>query len=83
MTTLATRSHAHSLKHQDIRTAIRNPTGTRPHLFVPDVALDLLVKPQIKFLEAPSLRYEELVKISARYVISQTLAQTRPKNASA
>lgn len=57
-----------SLENQDIRTAIRNSTGPRPSLFVPEVAFDLLVKPQIKLLEAPSLRcvelvYEELVKI--------------------
>ncbi|GMK56657.1 hypothetical protein CspeluHIS016_0304970 [Cutaneotrichosporon spelunceum] len=52
----------------DIRTAIRNSTGPRPSMFVPEVAFDLLVKPQIKLLEAPSLRcvelvYEELMKI--------------------
>ncbi|KAG9024653.1 Dynamin- GTPase protein [Tulasnella sp. JGI-2019a] len=57
-----------NLSAQDIRTAIRNSTGPRPSLFVPEVAFDLLVKPQIKLLEAPSLRcvemvYEELVKI--------------------
>jgi dynamin 1-like protein len=57
-----------SLENQDIRTAIRNSTGPRPSLFVPEVAFDLLVKPQIKLLEAPSMRcvelvYEELVKI--------------------
>ncbi|KZT56849.1 hypothetical protein CALCODRAFT_496837 [Calocera cornea HHB12733] len=57
-----------NLTTQDIRTAIRNSTGPRPSLFVPEVAFDLLVKPQIKLLEAPSLRcvelvYEELVKI--------------------
>ena len=57
-----------SLTTQDIRTAIRNSTGPRPSLFVPEAAFDLLVKPQIKLLEAPSLRcvelvYEELVKI--------------------
>ena len=57
-----------NLDNQDIRTAIRNSTGPRPSLFVPEVAFDLLVKPQIKLLEAPSLRcvelvYEELVKI--------------------
>lgn len=58
----------HNLDVQDIRTAIRNSTGPRPSLFVPEAAFDLLVKPQIKLLEAPSLRcvelvYEELVKI--------------------
>lgn len=57
-----------NLTTQDIRTAIRNSTGPRPSLFVPEAAFDLLVKPQIKLLEAPSIRcvelvYEELVKI--------------------
>ncbi|KAK7685765.1 hypothetical protein QCA50_011111 [Cerrena zonata] len=58
----------HNLDSQDIRTAIRNSTGPRPSLFVPEIAFDLLVKPQIKLLESPSVRcvelvYEELVKI--------------------
>lgn len=57
-----------NLSLSDIRTAIRNSTGPRPSLFVPEVAFDLLVKPQIKLLEAPGLRcvelvYEELMKI--------------------
>ncbi|KAF9963383.1 Dynamin- GTPase protein [Modicella reniformis] len=57
-----------NLSVQDIRTAIRNSTGPRPSLFVPEIAFDLLVKPQIKLLEHPSLRcvelvYEELVKM--------------------
>lgn len=57
-----------NLSLSDIRTAIRNSTGPRPSLFVPEVAFDLLVKPQIKLLEAPALRcvelvYEELMKI--------------------
>lgn len=52
----------------DIRTAIRNSTGPRASLFVPELAFDLLVKPQIKLLEIPSQRcvelvYEELIKI--------------------
>ena len=52
----------------DIRTAIRNSTGPRPSLFVPEMAFDLLVKPQIGLLGAPSQRcvdlvYEELIKI--------------------
>lgn len=57
-----------NLSTNDIRTAIRNSTGPRPSLFVPELAFDLLVKPQIKLLEAPSHRcvelvYEELMKI--------------------
>jgi dynamin 1-like protein len=57
-----------NLSVHDIRTAIRNSTGPRPSLFVPELAFDLLVKPQIKLLEIPSQRcvelvYEELIKI--------------------
>ncbi|KAI0893948.1 Dynamin central region-domain-containing protein [Annulohypoxylon nitens] len=57
-----------NLSAVDIRTAIRNSTGPRPSLFVPELAFDLLVKPQIKMLELPSQRcvelvYEELIKI--------------------
>ncbi|KAL1927844.1 hypothetical protein VTP01DRAFT_3249 [Rhizomucor pusillus] len=57
-----------NLTDNDIRTAIRNSTGPRPSLFVPELAFDLLVRPQIKLLETPSLRcvelvYEELMKI--------------------
>jgi len=57
-----------NLGDQDIRTAIRNSTRPRPSLFIPEVAFDLSVKPQIKPLESPSSRcvelvYEELVRI--------------------
>lgn len=57
-----------NLSISDIRTAIRNSTGPRPSLFVPELAFDLLVKPQIKLLLDPSQRcvelvYEELMKI--------------------
>ncbi|KAF8467722.1 Dynamin central region-domain-containing protein [Kalaharituber pfeilii] len=57
-----------NLSVQDIRTAIRNSTGPRPSLFVPELAFDLLVKPQIRLLETPANRcvelvYEELIKI--------------------
>ncbi|KAI9890372.1 MAG: Dynamin- GTPase protein [Vezdaea aestivalis] len=57
-----------NLSVSDIQTAIRNSTGPRPSLFVPEMAFDLLIKPQIKLLEIPSQRcvelvYEELMKI--------------------
>lgn len=57
-----------NLSDHDIRTAIQNSTGPRPSLFVPELAFDLLVRPQIKLLEAPSLKcvemvYEELMKL--------------------
>ncbi|KAJ5458930.1 hypothetical protein N7530_010874 [Penicillium desertorum] len=65
---LETIDPTHNLTVSDIRTAIRNSTGPRPSLFVPELAFDLLVKPQIKLLESPSQRcvelvYEELIKI--------------------
>lgn len=65
---LAAINPTHNLSIHDIRTAIRNSTGPRPSLFVPELAFDLLVKPQIKLLEEPShkcveLVYEELMKI--------------------
>ncbi|KAJ2799637.1 Dynamin- GTPase protein [Coemansia guatemalensis] len=57
-----------NLTNSDIRTAIRNSTGPRASLFVPEIAFQLLVKPQIKLLEPPAQRcvqlaYEELMKI--------------------
>lgn len=57
-----------NLTTSDIRTAIRNSKGPKPSLFLPEVAFELLVKPQIRLLEPPSLRcvelvYEELMKI--------------------
>lgn len=57
-----------NLTNNDIRTAMRNSTGPRGSLFVPELAFDLLVRPQIKMLEAPSLQcvqlaYEELTTI--------------------
>lgn len=65
---LASINPTHNLSIHDIRTAIRNSTGPRPSLFVPELAFDILVKPQIKLLEAPAHRcvelvYEELMKI--------------------
>ncbi|KAJ8654002.1 hypothetical protein O0I10_010338 [Lichtheimia ornata] len=57
-----------NITNEDIRTAIRNSTGPRCSLFVPELAFDLLVRPQIRLLEAPSLRcvemaFQELSKI--------------------
>lgn len=48
------------LTRMDILTAIRNATGPRPALFVPEVSFELLVKRQIRRLEDPSLRCVEL-----------------------
>ncbi|KAI8975167.1 Dynamin central region-domain-containing protein [Mycotypha africana] len=71
-----------NLTNHDIRTAIRNSTGPRPSLFVPELAFDLLVRPQIKLLEAPSLRcvelvYEELMKVCHSSEIKELLRYPR------
>lgn len=49
------------LSTRDILTAIRNATGPRPALFVPEISFELLVKRQVRRLEEPSLRCVELV----------------------
>ncbi|XP_029464241.1 dynamin-1-like protein isoform X2 [Rhinatrema bivittatum] len=53
----------------EILTAIRNATGPRPALFVPEVSFELLVKRQIKRLEEPSLRCVELVHEELQRII--------------
>lgn len=59
----------------DILTAIRNATGPRPSLFVPEVSFELLVKRQIRRLEEPSLRCVELVHEEMQRIIQQCGAQ--------
>ncbi|XP_026094808.1 dynamin-1-like protein isoform X1 [Carassius auratus] len=53
----------------DVLTAIRNSTGPRPALFVPEVSFELLVKRQVKRLEEPSLRCVELVHEEMQRII--------------
>ncbi|KAK6619912.1 Dynamin-1-like protein [Polyplax serrata] len=57
------------LTKRDILTAIRNATGPRPALFVPEVSFELLVKRQIRRLEDPSLRCVELVHEEMQRII--------------
>jgi len=59
------------LSMNDIRTTIRNATGPRAALFIPEVSFELLVKRQIARFEDPSLQcvemiYEELQRIVAQ-----------------
>lgn len=63
------------LETLDILTAIRNATGPRPSLFVPEVSFELLVKRQIRRLEEPSLRCVELVHEEMQRIIQQCGAQ--------
>ncbi|KAK5871559.1 hypothetical protein PBY51_004436 [Eleginops maclovinus] len=57
------------LTELDVLTAIRNATGPRPALFVPEVSFELLVKRQIKRLEEPSMRCVELVHEELQRII--------------
>ncbi|XP_043480680.1 dynamin-1-like protein [Leptopilina heterotoma] len=57
------------LTKRDILTAIRNATGPRPALFVPEVSFELLVKRQIRRLKDPSLRCVELVHEEMQSII--------------
>lgn len=57
------------LSKMDILTAIRNATGARPALFVPEVSFELLVKRQIRRLEEPSLRCVELIHEEMQRII--------------
>lgn len=63
------------LSTKDILTAIRNATGPRPALFVPEISFELLVKRQIKKLEDPSLRCVEMVFEEMQRIIQHTLQQ--------
>lgn len=61
---------ADGLTDSQIVTAIHNAGGTRPPLFVPQGAFELLVKAQIRRLEEPAMHcvdlvYDELVHIAA------------------
>jgi dynamin 1-like protein len=49
------------LSDADVRNAIRTATGPRPHLFVPEISFELLVKKQIQRLLHPSLQCVDLV----------------------
>eukprot|EP01006_Ploeotia_vitrea_P035530 TRINITY_DN65896_c10_g1_i1.p1 TRINITY_DN65896_c10_g1~~TRINITY_DN65896_c10_g1_i1.p1 ORF type:complete len:384 (+),score=215.42 TRINITY_DN65896_c10_g1_i1:38-1153(+) len=59
------------LTDQDIRTAIRNATGPRPALFVPEISFELLVRKQIERLLSPSLQCVDLVFDELQRVCSQ------------
>eukprot|EP01103_Thecamoeba_quadrilineata_P012017 TRINITY_DN299_c0_g1_i2.p1 TRINITY_DN299_c0_g1~~TRINITY_DN299_c0_g1_i2.p1 ORF type:complete len:651 (-),score=133.95 TRINITY_DN299_c0_g1_i2:332-2284(-) len=54
----------------DVRTAIRNATGPRSALFVPEMAFELLVKRQILKLKEPSLECTDLVFSELQRVVT-------------
>eukprot|EP01113_Clastostelium_recurvatum_P022676 TRINITY_DN2711_c0_g1_i4.p1 TRINITY_DN2711_c0_g1~~TRINITY_DN2711_c0_g1_i4.p1 ORF type:complete len:791 (+),score=210.28 TRINITY_DN2711_c0_g1_i4:18-2390(+) len=67
------------LSDHQIRIVLRNAAGSRPALFVPDQAFELLMRRQIEKMKDPALRaaelvLEELVRISS-IVEGKTLAR--------
>eukprot|EP01038_Epipyxis_sp_PR26KG_P014828 gene14828-19921_t len=60
------------LSDEDIRTTIANATGTRPSLFVNEVAFDLLIRKQISKLESPGLQCVELVQDEMCRIMKQS-----------
>lgn len=58
-----------ALSDDDIKTAIRNASGLKPNLFVPEVAFEILSKQQIKRLESPSLQCVQLVFEELRRIV--------------
>merc|ERR1712137_561605 len=59
----------------DIRTAIKNATGPRAALFVPDVSFEVLVRRQVGRLEDPSLQCVELVYDELQRILSSLESQ--------
>lgn len=58
------------LDDESITIAIRNATGTRTPLFVPEIAFEILVKRQISRLEDPSVECVRLVYLEIHKVFS-------------
>src|SRR3990167_7547723 len=59
----------------DIRTVIKNATGPRAALFVPEGSFEVLVRRQISRLEEPSLQCVELVYDELQRIVSQLESQ--------
>ena len=59
------------INDQDIRNAIKNSTGTRSALFVPEGSFEYLVKILIKKLEDPALECAEQVYLELQRIIKQ------------
>jgi dynamin 1-like protein len=68
------------LSPQDILTAIRNSSGPRASLFVPETAFELLTKRQIQRLQAPSVRCVELVFDELTNIISLSIKKVSAEN---
>ncbi|KAK5583258.1 hypothetical protein RB653_004849 [Dictyostelium firmibasis] len=59
----------------DIRTTMRNATGPRAALFIPEISFELLVKKQVVRLEEPSAQCVEYVYDELQRIVSQLEAK--------
>lgn len=59
------------LSPETIRLAIRNATGTRASIFIPEQAFEILVKKQIQRMRDPSLQCINLVYDELQRIVSQ------------
>jgi len=59
----------------DIRTTMRNATGPRAALFIPEVSFELLVKKQVTRLEDPSSQCVEYVYDELQRIVTQLEAK--------
>jgi len=64
-------SYVDGLTEADIRTAIKNSSGYRPSLFVPEASFECIIKRQIVRLQDPSLQCVELVFQELRRIAVQ------------
>ena len=61
----------YSINEQDVRTAIKNSTGPRSALFVPEGSFEYLVKNLVKRLEGPSQECVEQVFVELQRIVAQ------------
>jgi len=64
-------SYHDGLTEADIRTAIKNSSGYRPSLFVPESSFECIIKRQIVRLQDPSLQCAELIFQELRRIAVQ------------
>jgi len=60
-----------ALTTAEYRTALRNASGSRPSLFVPETAFETLIRQQIERLREPSLQCAELVLNELLRIVTQ------------
>eukprot|EP01105_Mastigella_eilhardi_P006336 TRINITY_DN1794_c0_g3_i3.p1 TRINITY_DN1794_c0_g3~~TRINITY_DN1794_c0_g3_i3.p1 ORF type:complete len:826 (-),score=244.31 TRINITY_DN1794_c0_g3_i3:340-2817(-) len=56
---------------EDLRTVIRNTTGSKASLFIPEESFEILVKQQVAKLEKPALECSELVYEELQRIVMQ------------